>query len=167
MIGERVATGVVQARPRKSLLDRLPAAPSIAGYQRLFALVGQSFLLRLAVALTLVFVAALLYLAQASQVSVDEFAINDLQQKQLNLASQNANLWAKASALQSLGRIETIATTKLHMASPDLQGIIWLSPVTPNIKVDRPRSVSTRQAIARSEPLAWMGGFVDFVRSQF
>jgi len=166
MIGERVANGIAVPSGRKGLLDRLPPAPSIAGYQRLFGLVGQSFLLRLTTALALVFVAALLYLVQASQVSVDELAINQLQQRNLYLAGQNANLWAQASALQSLGRIETIAGTKFHMTSPDLQSIIWLRPVIPNIRVQTEANLTSRQAVARSEPLAWMHNFVEFLKAQ-
>jgi cell division protein FtsL len=116
-------------------------------------------------AMTFVAVAALLYLAQASQASVLEFNIADQQSQQIQLTAQNASLQSTAIALQSLQRVDQIATTQLHMTKPDPSSAIWVRPVIPNVVAIRPLNADTLSAQRQSEPLAWMARVITRIKS--
>jgi cell division protein FtsL len=124
-----------------------------------------SVLARLVTAMALFAVAGLLYLAQASQVSVHEFNIADLQQQQATLTMQNASLHAQATSLQSPDRIAQIAGTRLHMAPPDLSRAIWITPVLPTVAPVPGSDADTEAAMQGSEPAAWMQRLVTLIQS--
>jgi cell division protein FtsL len=172
MIGERYATaGRLAARDRASLSRRWAARPAIAGRERLTQALGQSVLVQLMLAMAFVALAALLYLAQASQASVLQFNIADLQDQQAQLNVQNANLHATAISLESLQRVDTIAIRQLHMTTPDLSTSIWVHPVIPcsgtpcGWSTIRPLNADTVSAERQSQPLGWMRRFVALVKS--
>lgn len=166
MIGERYATaGRLARRDRSSLPRRWAARPAVAGRQRLAQALGQSVLIQLMLAMTFVALAALLYLAQASQASVLQFNIAGLQDQQAQLTVQNANLRATATSLESVQRIDTIAVRQLHMTTPALSRSVWVEPVIPQVAPIRPFNADTLSAQRRSQPLAWMRRFVALVRS--
>src|SRR5947209_5675735 len=104
MISERAVVarpGVLRAPTTTPRWARLTARPSIAGRERLGLAVSQSFLVQLALIMTFVAVAALLYMAQAGQVSVRQIDINTLTTERMNLVSTNTNLRALETRLQS------------------------------------------------------------------
>lgn len=161
MIGERYAgigqAGAVRARPtRRSLRARLAAKPAISGRERIAQTLGDSVLVQLMLAMALVAFAALLYLFQASHVSVLEMNISDLQSQQVQLRMDNAALRSTATTLQSLQRVDAAATGRLHMTRPDLSTTIWIRPVVPRLSSIRAVNADTVEAQRQSQPLAWM-----------
>lgn len=111
--------------------------------------------MQLMLSMGLIAFAALIYLNQASQVSVLQFNIADLQQQQSDLNMQSANLYASASALQSVTRIEGVASTRLHMTRPDYTKTLWIYPVVPQMSlpvIDNAQNAAQE----RSQPLDWM-----------
>lgn len=140
---------------------------------------GQSVLVRLLLAMSFVALAGLLYLLQASQASVLEVNISDLQASHAQLAAENASLRITATSLQSLPRIDDVATHRLHMLKPDLSSAIWISPVLPQVGVRQADgSLSTTDSPAtpiwltqmssaqhRSQPLGWMKRLLTLIRS--
>lgn len=133
--------------------------------ERLAHVSADSTLVQLMLAMTCVAAAGLLYLAQASQVSVLQYNIAGLQYQQTTLNAQNASLRASATQLQSLQRIDTAATSQLHMTKPDLSNAIWITSATPPKVTIRPYNADTVAAERASQPLAWMTYFFTVVRS--
>ena len=136
-----------------------------ASRQRLADWTQSSVLLQLVLAMGLVALAALLYLAQAGQVSVLQYNIADLQARQVQLNAQYASLEASATSLQSLQRVEHLATAQLHMIRPDLSTAVWVQPVIPRITPLRPINADTVTAERASQPLAWIRHVVQQVQS--
>lgn len=175
MIGQRYVSangfGAVRARaisapPRRSAKPRrLPSIPAVAGREYLSSLLGKSVLAKLMLAMSLVAVALMLYLAQASQESVLQFNIAALQEQQTQLNVQNANLTSQATSLQSFGRIDWLATNQLHMVKPDINNTVWVQPLVPQAPPAAATGVTVPQAQRDSEPTAWMSRFVDFVKN--
>jgi cell division protein FtsL len=168
MIVERtagVANPAVTGRRVEALREKIVVAPAVAGRERLRELVDRSTLAQLIAAMVLISCAALIYLNQASKVSILQFTISDLQRQQIELRMQNANLYAQASGLQNLQRIEAQATTQLHMSKPDYAGTIWIQPVVPQVPPP-PANAASARAQTASQPLAWMTHTVQFLAAQ-
>jgi cell division protein FtsL len=138
---------------------------AIAGRERLSRLIGDTVAVRLMLATVLVAIACLFYLAQASQVSVVELNIGYLQTEGARLNVENANLHASAAGYQSLPRISSEALNKLHMVQPDMSQTVWVRSVVPQIIVPRDAGREVKDAMTRSQPLAWMHRFVSLVRA--
>jgi cell division protein FtsL len=170
MIGERYApTTRVGAASEHSVgitpRGRAIARPAIAGRARLSLSLGNSVLIQLGLAMSLVALAAMIYLFQASQVSILEMNIGDLQNQQVQLRVDNAALQMTASSLQSIQRVDAIATNQLHMTKPDISSSIWITPVNPHLTAIRAVNADVVAAQRQSEPLAWMQNFATFVKS--
>lgn len=127
--------------------------------------VRESTLAQLTMAMSCVAAAGLLYLAQASQVSVLEYNIADLQAQQSALNVQDANLEATATQLQSFSRVSTLATSQLHMTKADISNAIWVEPVIPPVPQTVNVNADTVAAQEASQPLAWMRQLYTLVRS--
>jgi cell division protein FtsL len=143
----------------------LGARPAVAGRERLGKLLNQSVLAQLMIAMCFFALALLFYLAQASQASVIQFNIADLQAQQQQLQINNANLHAQAAALQTAGRIDQAATTQLHMVKPDLGAAIWVRVQIPRVVPYRAQNADTLAAQRQSEPLAWLSNAFSAVKS--
>lgn len=169
MIGQRYAVaprGAITARgQRESLWGKLGVTPAVAGREYLSRWLEQSTLIRLILAMTLVAVAGLLYMNQASKANVLELSIGDLQQQQIQLDMRNANLHAEASTLSGLQRIDTTATTDLRMTKPDLSTAIWIRPLVPRLSPlpNRDDGVAAQRT---SEPIAAVKDFIQFLGAQ-
>lgn len=166
MISERVV-GVGRAgpaRPGAMWRPRLTATPAVAGRTRVIEAVNKSVLAQLMLAMGCVAFAALLYMAQASQISVQQINISLLQSERAQVMTDNTNLHTTATSLSAVKRIESVAVGQLHMAEPSLSSTVWIKPVFPRIHAAPLLSESTLTAERRSEPLAWMTRFVTFVR---
>ena len=168
MISERAAVGRSGALRTKSAASpwraRWSRRPAIAGRERLAAALGQSVLVRLMLATSLVALAALLYMVQASQASVQQININTLRTEQMDLAAAQTNYNATASTLKSTTRIDFEATSKLQMG-PSASLPIWVYPVVPRVGAISSVNADTSAAQRASQPLAWMGRAVSFVHS--
>lgn len=156
--------GALRTRAATPWLGRVTARPSIAGRERLAQAVHQSFLVQLALAMTFVALTALLYMAQAGQVSVQQININQLTAERMNLVAANTNYRALATTLQSPQRIDQGATG-LHMAVPPPGSGLWLNPAVPPVAPVRPVNADVVSAQRASQPLAWMEHAVDLVLS--
>jgi cell division protein FtsL len=121
-------------------------------------------MVQLMLAMSLVAFAALLYLIQASQASVLEYNIAELQAQQVQLQAANAHLHAQVTTLQSPQRIDTLATTQLHMTKPDLSTAIWVTPVLPRVVFPRPLNADVVDAQRASQPLTWFEHMATFVK---
>lgn len=139
--------------------------PSLAPAQHLLAHLGRSVLVQLMLAMALISVAAVVYLNQASKQSVIEFNITDLQRQLVQSNLTNANLYATATSLTSLNRIEPLATSQLHMAPPSQANTLWLRPNVPYVAPLLP-DTPAGSAEQQSQPLAWMQHAVQFVVGQ-
>ena len=142
MIGERSAPATrvratAKRSSRGSVRERLIARPAVSGRERLSLSAGTSVLIQLALAMSLVAFAAMVYLFQASQVSVLEMNIADMQNQQVQLRIDNAALQTTASSLQSLQRVDAIATNQLHMIRPDISTSMWITSAAPRITAIR------------------------------
>jgi cell division protein FtsL len=115
--------------------------------------------------MSLVAFAAMVYLFQASQVSILEMNIGDMQNQQVQLRIDNAALQTTASSLQSLQRVDAIATTRLHMTRPDISTSMWITPVATRITAIRAMNADMVDAQRQSQPLAWMLNAATFVQS--
>lgn len=160
MIGEQLA-GTATTRRKKARW----AVPAVAGRRHLATLMGDSTLVQAMLAMSFVALAALLYLAQASQADVLQLNIGALQQERYALNAQNASLHAQATTLQSLQRIDNAAQTQLHMTRPDLSTAIWVSPILPTVPSVHSVDAGTLSAEHASQPLAQIENFIAFVRS--
>ena len=168
MIVERtagLARPAVTGRRVEALTDRMVVAPAIAGRERLRELIDRSTLAQLIAAMALISCAALIYLNQASKVSVLQFTIADLQRQQIQLRMQNADLYARASALQNLQRIESQATSQLHMSKPDYANTVWIRPIVPQV-APPPGNAAAVRARSQSQPLAWMTHAIQYLVAQ-
>jgi cell division protein FtsL len=172
MIGQRLAVwGTAVPAVRKA--NRAAEAPrpqpvarrAIAGRIHLLAFLQRSVLLQLMLAMALISFAALIYLNQAGKESVLQFSIMDLQRQQIELNMRNANLYAEASSLDSLGRIETLASTQLHMIQPGQDSLTWIRPVVPRV-APLPPDTAGAAAQRQSQPLAWMRHAIQFIAAQ-
>ena len=177
--GRRKTAGLSRARmqrvPRTSRSIALPftggawqrwtARPTIASPQQLLESLGQSVLVQLMLAMTFIALAALLYLAQASQASVLQYRIADLQAERTQLQEQNADLQAMATGLQSIPRIDWTATQQLHMVKQGISNTVWVKPVTPGVAPPRPLHADTVSAQQLSQPLAWMKRFFHLIKT--
>lgn len=168
MIGDRSATiaasPLAQRKPRTlAPRRRITALATLHPRQRLAEAINHSVLAQLIGVLALIFIAALIYLSQAGQVSVMQYSIAGLQRQQIALQMQYSNLYATATGLQSLQRVETIAITKLHMSKPSYSGL-WIQPAVPRLPV--PLQDPTSSAQSQSQPLAWMDHAVHVIAAQ-
>ena len=168
MIVQRYAVG---ARPaprarvhRPTLRERLAARPAISGRQRVAEKLGNSLVVQLMLVMSLVVFALVVYLYQASQVSVLSYNITYLQGSQGRLRQQNAQLNATQSELTSPARIEAAATT-FQMTKPDIATTIWVNVPVPHVRVVRPIAADMAAAQQRSEPRAWVKNFISLVKS--
>ncbi len=127
--------------------------------------IADSILARLMLAMTCVATAGVLYLAQASQESVLQYNIAELQAQQATLNAENANLQATATQLQSLRRIDTAAAARLHMAKPNLENAIWVNAATPSVPQPAQMNADSVAAEQASQPLAWMHQLFILVQS--
>ncbi len=143
----------------------LSARSAVAGREQLTRNLAASIPVRLALAMTCVAVAGVLYLAQASQVSVLEYNTADLQNQQVLSSAQNASLRATAIQLQSLQRVDAAATQQLHMTKPGISNVVWIGPVNPPAIQVRPLNADVVSAQHASRPLAWMQAFILSVKS--
>lgn len=171
MIGERYAVGMraaVVARGSRStpLARRRITIPAGIGREMFGSLARQSMLARLMLAMGFFAIALLIYLAQASQVSVHEFAIADLRRDQMTLMIQSANLTATSTQLQSLTRVTAIATNGMHMTRPDVSSTMWVDPLLPAVQTPPSPAQTVAAAKHRSQPLAWMNRAITFIKSQ-
>lgn len=170
MIGQRSAVmgraaAPARARPVATSMGKTRVMPVVAGRHFLIERLQRSVLVQLMLAMALVSFAALIYLNQASKVSILQFNIAALQTEQIQLNIQNANLYATGTSLQSLQRIETVATIQLRMTKPDYSNIVWIAPRFPRVTTLTTAAslISARQS---SQPLAWMQHTVQFIGSQ-
>ena len=115
--------------------------------------------------MTFIATALLLYLAQASQTSVLQFSIADLQTEHARLVAQNSSLQSTSTALRSLGRVDQAASTQLHMAKADISTAIWVSPVVPRAYTLPPAGAEAALAGQQSRPLAWIERVFTLIRS--
>jgi cell division protein FtsL len=115
--------------------------------------------------MSLIAFAAMVYLFQASQVSILEMNIGDLQNQQVQLRLDNASLQMTASSLQSIQRVDSIATNQLHMTKPDISTFMWVTPVAPRMPALHGVNDDVLRAQRQSQPLAWMRNAANFVES--
>jgi cell division protein FtsL len=173
MIGQRLAvwgTALPAGRRANRAASTPPsteaaARPAIAGRIHLLAFLQRSVLLQLMLAMALIAFAALIYLNQAGKESVLQLSISDLQRQQIQLNMRNGNLYAEATSLQGLARIETLATTQLHMIRPSQGSLTWIRPIVPRV-APLPPDTAGAAAQQRSQPLAWMQHAVQFLAAQ-
>lgn len=171
MIGQRSAVmggtaAPVRTRRAGAFSERAGPRPAVAGRQQLREFLRQSVLMQLMLAMALVSFAALIYLNQASKVSVLQFNIAALQSERIQLNIQNASLYATGTSLQSLPRIENLATTRLHMTRPDISNIVWITTSIPRVTAPSPDNSATKARLT-SQPLSWMEQTIQFIGSQF
>jgi len=174
MIGERLAAGgnrvsaqagTLRVR-RKPAIDRKGSvAPVIALRERLADGLQHSVLMQLMLAMSFVAVAGMLYLAQASQASVLQFNIQDLQNTRTQISAQNAGLEATATSLNSVTRVNTLALGQYHMTEPDFPHAIWINVSAPTVVLLRPAYTSVVSAQRQSRPAAWMVRFLSVVKN--
>lgn len=160
MIGER--TGVLGSGARRTAGHRLTGT-AVAGRERFSQAFNGSILVQLMLAMSFVAVAALLYLAQASQASILQVNIDALKTDRMQLTSQNGNLHAVVGGLQSPTRIEAAAAGQLHMTQDG--PAIWVDPVAPPVSLPREVNADTLAAQQDSQPLAWLKNAFDVVKS--
>jgi cell division protein FtsL len=141
------------------------AVPSPRDVERLAQSLARSVLVQLMLAMTCLSIVALLYLAQASLASVAEYNIAELESARSQLTAQNASLHATITTLQSVQRIDIIATTQLHMAGAKPSDAIWIQPVVPAVPPIHPPEANTAAAQKQSQPVGWVARFVRFVRA--
>ncbi|MGH2442560.1 MAG: hypothetical protein ACRDFX_05300 [Chloroflexota bacterium] len=167
MIVQRSAAvgAAVPRQPKPRLKDRIPAAPNLAAGGRIRTAIERSVLVQLIGVITLVSVAAVIYLNQASKVSILDYNITLQQQQQVSLQMTNAGLYASATSLESLQRVETLATSHLHMSPARYSSALWIYPVVPRVPA-APHLPSIAAAQAQSQPLAWMKRFASFIKAQ-
>ena len=174
MIGERLAAGGnrVAARAGSLRARRQPAterarrvAPVVALRDRLADGLQHSVLMQLMCAMSFVALAGMLYLAQASQASVLQFNIQDLQYTRTQLSAQNASLQATATSLNSVTRVNSLALGPFHMTKPDFSHAIWINVSAPTIMALRPAYTNVPSAQRQSRPAAWIVRFLSVVKN--
>lgn len=168
MISERAVPVRGRSSARRERSWRLPslsAAPAIAGRQRLMEALGTSALIQLMLAMTLIAVAFLLYMAQESQISVQQINLSILRSQHMQLVADNTSLGITASGLQSTPRVDRLATSRLGMSTTDTNPPMYVSVTAPALAPIRPVNADTVEAQRASSPLAWMGRFLDSLHS--
>ncbi|HZU12565.1 MAG TPA: hypothetical protein VFB58_06965 [Chloroflexota bacterium] len=130
--------------------------PAVAGRRRLGEALGRSVVIQLMLAMSFVALAALLYMVQASQITVQQINIAVLRSDRQQLVAQNAQFRSQAVALQSLQRIDSLATGRLHMATPDITTAIWVKPVFRRVTPLASPSGDIVAAQRASSPLTWL-----------
>jgi len=168
MISERYAParrGGATARksPKPSWRTRLAVQPAVLGRERVAKAIGHAVPVQLALAMSLIACAFMLYLFQASQTSVLEMNIAYQQSTQMQLQLQNAALQTSATQLRSIQRVDAIATNQLHMTKLALSQSVWIYPIVPVVGPSVPAGTDTLTAQRRSEPLSWMVRLISFV----
>jgi len=168
MISERYTpAGRMGVTPHKSTKPlwrtRLAVRPAIPARERVAGAVGHAVPVQLALAMSLIACAFMLYLFQASQTSVLEMNIAHQQSTQMRLQLENAALQTSATRLRSIQRVDTIATNQLHMVKVALSQTVWVYPVAPVVRQPVPAGTATLTAQRQSEPLSWMFRMVTFV----
>ncbi|MEW5761635.1 MAG: hypothetical protein AB1776_00340 [Bacillota bacterium] len=108
---EKPVTGLPQVRVRKR---RRPQPAAAQGRARLLALLVGSF----ACGLILVFA--------HGQVAVTGYRMTDLQREVTALQAEHGALTAAVSALESLDRVEHVATTRLGMVKPAGDNVLYV-----------------------------------------
>ncbi len=170
MIGQRYATQT-RTGPRPHSAIAPPALTSPAQthatreYGRVAQSLGQSVPVQLALILSLLAFAAMVYMFQASQVDVLQMNISALQSHAVQAQADNAALESRATYLQSIRRITAIATKQLHMAPVDPNAMVWIFPVIPPTPQTHDVNADLRRVQQASQPLAWVGQFAAAVRS--
>lgn len=170
MISERYAVAAQpvsrpapRTRTRKpTIRQQLARRPATAGRERLADALGGSLVIQLMLVMSLVVFAALIYLNQASHVSVLQYNISDLQIQQGNLRQVNAQLNAAASTLQSPARIEN-AAVQFHMTKPEPNNTVWITVPVPQVQPIRPVTADITASEERSSPKAWVTNFVNLI----
>jgi hypothetical protein len=157
-------TTATQRASAVSLGQRLAARPAIAGRERLAEALGESLVVQLMLVMSLVVFAALIYLNQASNVSVLQYQISDLTVQQSRLRQENAQLNAIRSHLKQPARISA-AAQQMHMLSPDASNPVWVKVRVPIVHPLEPIASDLRTAETRSEPQSWVRRFVGLVGS--
>lgn len=168
MISERAVPVRGRAAARRERTWKFPslrAAPAMAGRQRLMEALGKSVLVQLMLAMTLIAVAALLYMAQESQISVQQINMAVLRSQHMQLVAENTTLRARATGLQSTGRVDQIATSRLGMVPQDSSNQMWINVDVPTVPTARSVNADTVAAQQRSAPLAWLGRFAHTIQS--
>jgi len=168
MISERYAPAgragaTARKSPQPSWRSRLAVRPAIPGRERVAQAVGHAVPVQLALAMSLIACAFMLYLFQASQTSVLEMKIAHQQSTQMQLQLENAALQTSATQLQSIQRVDSIATNQLHMTKLALSQSVWIYPMVPVVRSPLPAGTDTLTAQRQSEPLSWMVSLVSFV----
>lgn len=168
MISERAIPVRGRAIPRQERTWRVPslrAAPAIAGRERLMEALGESVLVQLMLAMTFIAVAFLLYMAQESQISVQQINLSVLRSNHMQLVADNTSLRATATGLQSTTRIDRTASTRLGMSAPDNSSYVWVRVAVPPLTPVHAVNADALAAERQSAPLAWMGRFLHTVQS--
>lgn len=104
-----------------------------------------------AVATVLLCVSLLVYLLQVNQASWLQFNLTQASVTQSRLNAVNAHLLVQKDALLAESRIDSIATTKLHMEHPSLSTAIWL-----HVRIPPTVPAAPHQPAIQSSPLSWM-----------
>lgn len=172
MISERYAVAPRSiAAPRGAVVPRVRLAPrgrrpaiavpwtrlgAWAVRDRLTGVLGNSVLVQLMLAVAFLACAGLLYMAQQSQVSVQEINISVLRSERMQLMADNVSLRQTATNLSSIQRVDAIATSQLHMTKPDPAMSVWVSPVVPRIAPIPAVDADVLAAQRASQPLAWL-----------
>jgi cell division protein FtsL len=126
---------------------------------------GKSVVIQLMLAMTLIAVASLLYMAQESQISVQQINIAGLRGEHMQLVAQNTTLRSRATALQSTQRIDQVATTKLGMTAQSPADQVWFDVTVPALPAVRPVNADTLAADSASSPGAWLKRFAHTIQS--
>lgn len=154
MISERLAG----RRPSQQSLAPRWSRRAVAGRKRLTEALGESVLVQLALAMSFIALAALLYMAQAGQISVQQINIAVLRNERVQLVGQNATLQSQATALQSTQRVDDIAVNQLHMGLGET--VVWVTPTVPHVRTVRPVNADMAAADRASQPLTQMIAFL-------
>lgn len=168
MISERAVPARGRTSTGQTRVWRVPslrAAPAIAGRQRLMEALGRSVLVQLMLAMTFIAIAFLFYMAQESQISVQQINLSVLRSDHMQLVANNTTLRGAATALQSTTRIDRTATTGLGMSTPDNSSYVWVPVAVPPLAAEHAVNADTLAAERQSSPLAWMGRFLSTVQS--
>jgi cell division protein FtsL len=117
---------------------------------------GRSVLIQLMLAMSLIALASLMYMAQESSISVQQINLSVLRSEHMQLVADNTKLRTTATALQSTPRVDLIATTQLNMAKRDPGSYMWPIVQAPRLQPVQPVNADTLAAQRESSPLAWM-----------
>lgn len=105
----------------------------------------------MAAAIVLVSLAALLYLLQVNQGSWIEFNLQQEAGVQTGLNAVNALRLVQKDKLVAAARIDSVATTQLHMVHPSLSAALWL-----RVQVPATAPTMPREPTVPTGPLTWI-----------